>query len=73
MSTAVEGEVLCGATAAACVCVKRAGHVEDGDPLHECNPTECTGKWTGTYPDDDFVMVALPLPITPPPPLPGWL
>lgn len=57
-------EVTCGATAEYCVCVKPAGHVLAGDPVHGCNPAECTAEWTGDYPTK-WQAVTLPMAVTP--------
>lgn len=39
----------CGATASSCRCAKAPGHVDAGDPVHGCDPAECTGEWVGTF------------------------
>lgn len=64
MSTAVEGRVVdsvtCAEIAGRCVCIKPLGHVVAGDPVHACDPDECGGSWSGTYPDESFEIVTLP-------------
>lgn len=39
-----EPDALCGETTAKCVCVKPAGHVEQGDGVHLCD-SSCGGAW----------------------------
>jgi len=56
-----EGRAICGADCAACTCVKPPGHVEAGDPLHECGRA-CTGAWTGTWEEPDWEVVRFPFP-----------
>lgn len=66
MTTAIEGEPICGAEAANCVCGKDPGHVEAGDRVHVCcrynvfRDEECNGAWFGTYGGEDFEVVAWP-------------
>jgi uncharacterized protein (DUF39 family) len=63
-----EARILCDTRAAQCRCFKDAGHVEAGDDLHECDPTRCTGAWTGEYGAGTFMVMRLPLPVTEPRP-----
>lgn len=53
----------CGATAYRCRCIKAAGHVEDGDDVHGCDPDECGGSWRGSEEADDFAPVTFPNPL----------
>lgn len=60
--TEVEGVVLCDATASACKCAKPA---QPEHEVHECDPTECTGSWSGDIDAGDFQVVRLPFPVKP--------
>lgn len=64
---------VCDARAARCRCHKTRGHVEAGDDVHGCDPTRCTGEWTGNYSDepgvdDTFRVISLPFSISEPMP-----
>lgn len=48
-ATVLEDRVDCGERAAYCRCAKDAGHEHVGDLVHACDPTACTGKWTGHF------------------------
>ena len=39
----------CAELLASCDCTKDAGHVEAGDPVHECSE-DCGGRWSGEHP-----------------------
>lgn len=55
--------VTCTASAEYCRCVKPAGHELTGDELHECDPAECSGAWTGQYGTASWKPVRLPGPV----------
>ena len=55
---------ICGEIAAQCICHKRAGHVEDGDQVHECDQRRCTGAWSTA--GGTFRIVRLPFPVDDP-------
>jgi hypothetical protein len=56
----VHADVICGAVAASCTCALPVDH----DGPHECNPSLCTGSWSGDMDMDDFEVVRLPWPVT---------
>jgi hypothetical protein len=58
VSTEVEGRAICDAREAQCRCHKDAGHVEAGDPVHECDRRRCQGAWR--VDDGEFTVVRLP-------------
>lgn len=60
----VEGRVLCDEQAASCHCVKDVGHIEAGDPVHSCDPRECTGQWSGDLDGPDFKVIEFPERVT---------
>lgn len=61
----VEGEVICGVKAAACVCGLEPDHAEE---VHTCANELCGGQWTGSWDgvseDGDFTPVRLPMEAT---------
>jgi hypothetical protein len=58
----LEGRVgPCDEMAAKCRCTKAAGHELVGDPVHSCDPGECTGQWRGHYGGTDWKVVEFPV------------
>lgn len=51
-------EVVCGAVAAMCHCIRPVGH----DGPHGCNPKVCRGQWLGDFDGDDFEIVTMASP-----------
>lgn len=60
--------VICNDREARCRCHKDAGHVEAGDPVHECDPKRCTGAYSRE--GGEFQVVRLPFPVGDPEPWP---
>lgn len=60
--------VVCDERAADCRCIKPAGHVEAGDPVHGCHPDRCTGEWSGVMDTATFRVVNLPVAVRGPVP-----
>lgn len=56
--------MICDERANQCRCVREKGH--DGD--HVCDPTRCTGSWSGSWNDDSFKVTSLPFPVDTPRP-----
>ena len=58
--------VICADRQARCQCHKAAGHVEAGDPVHECDPRRCTGAYARL--NGEFQVVRFPFPVGDPAP-----